>query len=217
MEEKRCVHCGRILPVSEFYANCKTADGLQSWCKECFSTRKKSLAKGFVPSPPSKEEIEELYLNQHYTMKMVADALSMNKSTLMYWMQRYGIQRRSISEARRTAISLGQIKSRKGEKRSPHSQETKEHMRTAALKRWSSVRAGVSKKKNGYLVVTCGENKHKPVHVVIMEEHIGRKLLPNECVHHINHDRSDNRIENLRLMTRSEHSKLHSLERKHLK
>jgi len=38
-----------------------------------------------------------------------------------------------------------------------------------------------------------------------MEEHIGRKLTPDENVHHINEDRGDNRIENLKLVSRAEH------------
>ncbi|MCX6222455.1 MAG: HNH endonuclease [Bacteroidia bacterium] len=43
-----------------------------------------------------------------------------------------------------------------------------------------------------------------------MENNIGRKLNQNEVVHHKNENRADNRIENLELMTRSEHCKLHA-------
>lgn len=43
-----------------------------------------------------------------------------------------------------------------------------------------------------------------------MEEALGRKLGPDEWVHHINEDPRDNRPENLRVMSPQAHSQLHN-------
>lgn len=56
--------------------------------------------------------------------------------------------------------------------------------------------------------------QNKKVHRNIMEQYIGRKLSPTEIVHHINGNKLDNRIENLQLLTRSEHNILHFSGRK---
>lgn len=47
------------------------------------------------------------------------------------------------------------------------------------------------------------------LHRYVVETNIGRKLLKSEHVHHINGDIYDNRLENLELLTASEHQKRH--------
>jgi hypothetical protein len=44
---------------------------------------------------------------------------------------------------------------------------------------------------------------------LIMEEHIGRYLRPDEDVHHINKNKLDNRPENLELIGHAEHTSYH--------
>lgn len=49
-------------------------------------------------------------------------------------------------------------------------------------------------------------------HTYVMAESIGRMLYDNECVHHKDRNRTNNKLENLQLMTMSDHMKLHAIE-----
>lgn len=72
--------------------------------------------------------------------------------------------------------------------------------------------AGVSLKASGYVEYTRGPHKGRSVHVVKMEERLGRRILADEVVHHIDGNRSNNDINNLALMTRVAHARLHRRE-----
>lgn len=65
-------------------------------------------------------------------------------------------------------------------------------------------------RKDGYVLVYAPDhpNAHKGYvyeHRLVMEEKLGRLLESTEIVHHANEDRSDNRPENLTVMTKVEH------------
>lgn len=77
--------------------------------------------------------------------------------------------------------------------------------------RW---KGGIIYRTDGYILENMGTKsknskgaRYKLQHRIVMEKHLGRKLLRNEIIHHKNANRSDNRIENLQIMTQSEHAK----------
>ncbi len=70
-------------------------------------------------------------------------------------------------------------------------------------------------RRNGYWYVkkwdhpSSGKQGYVAEHRLIVEESLGRFLKKGEVVHHINHDISDNRIENLKLFSSAgQHTKI---------
>lgn len=69
--------------------------------------------------------------------------------------------------------------------------------------RW---KGGIWLSKKGYIY-----KGKKLLHRLIMEDNLNQELESYEVVHHINGNKQDNRLENLEVLTRNEHSKLHLL------
>ena len=61
----------------------------------------------------------------------------------------------------------------------------------------------------GRLRVTCRDGSHMLWSRIVAQDTLGRPLEPGEIVHHINGDHTDDRPENLAVMSQSEHVELH--------
>lgn len=79
-------------------------------------------------------------------------------------------------------------------------------------------RPGFHINQDGYKMILIKNHpytkKYIMEHRFIMENHLGRYLVPGEVVHHKNHSRTDNRLDNLELLnSHSDHILNHHSER----
>lgn len=155
--------------------------------------------------------LQKLYLIEMKSIPEVSKILNISMSTIRARLKDSGFLR-SKGEALRIAAKQGKLGAHmRGVKRS-FTPEWRYNLSTS-LRRSAELRAkGTSVKKNGYVEYTRGPHKGRSVHVVAMEELIGRRLKGNEIVHHIDEIKTNNDLSNLKLMTRSEHASHHALE-----
>lgn len=152
----------------------------------------------------TEEELRQMYWGDELSIVDISKKTGLSQGGVRHLMTVYGIKSRTLSES----VTIARRSHRSSYVGRKQSQETIAK-RVASRKR-NHTAIGVSTDQKGYLRYTTGQYEGRLVHVVIMENHIGRKLLSGECVHHINGNKQDNRIENLRLMKMGEHSTLHN-------
>lgn len=153
-----------------------------------------------------------MYIDQKKSIPQIADILHIPRSAARKALIDAGVVLRSRADGIRAArdrLGIHMI----GKKR-VFTEEHRAAIREGSIRRAEISAAGISRKPNGYLEYTRGEHKGRSVHVVKMEARIGRHILPDEHVHHIDGDKENNDINNLALVTRSGHMRLHRRERK---
>jgi len=112
--------------------------------------------------------------------------------------------------------NISPMKGRKGVHNSPGT-EFKQGISNNRLKKNPMWKGGIRNDSSGYVSIKTPDHPHADrygyvkEHRLVMEKHLGRYLEKQEVVHHINEDRTDNKIENLQLMeSLSEHMTLHN-------
>jgi hypothetical protein len=163
-------------------------------------------------SAPSQDQIREMYCDKRYSKLDIASLYGVSIRRVERWMSDAGIQTRSKKDAVHAALS--KISAALKGKRKNITPEWRANI-AAARNKWCEENAiGTSAKKGGYVEYTTGEHKGRGVHVVAMEQHLGRRLAPGEIVHHRDENKHNNSFDNLVLMTRSEHQKHHRAEQR---
>ena len=169
------------------------------------------------------DDLFEKYVVEHKTMHMVAEEMGIAVGSVYNYLKKYGITSRCKSDYPASDKNREHMRqlglSRKGIQ---HSEESKAKMsakKKGIYKKPTRYGGATKKRRDGYVSVFvpshpfCNAEGFVMEHRLVMEEHIGRHLNADEVVHHINHKRDDNRIENLLLMTFKEHAGLHMKER----
>lgn len=156
-------------------------------------------------------DIIALYVQEEKSIPEIQAITGLPASAIRKKLKDEGVIR-SRADALRLAAKKGRLGSGLRGKTRVFSEQWKKNISTARKANADAKSVGVRITKSGYVEFTRGENKGRGQHVVVVEKMIGRRLFANEVVHHVDGDKKNNILENLKLMTRAEHSSLHAFE-----
>lgn len=171
----------------------------------------------------TKEILLKEYIEEEKPMHEVAKDLGVSVGTVFNYLKKYEIETRPrMTEKTKAKISdalIGKPSSLKGKPKPNEWRENLSKAKKGQILKPSKYGGHRKRRKDGYIAVFCPHHPMKTKegyvmeHILVMEEHIGRYVTRDEVVHHKNHIRDDNRLENLELMTFKEHAGLHMKER----
>jgi len=142
----------------------------------------------------TKEWLQEM-LDNDVLQKDMADMAGVNRRTVWRHMKKYGLECKA-----RTPDNTGM----------KHRQATKDKIRKSQTGTNNSNYNGGRSTQDGYIIINVGNNVWKLEHRLVMEQHLGRELSTEEHVHHKDEITTNNNIDNLEVMTNSEHTTLHN-------
>lgn len=165
--------------------------------------------------------VKAAYCDEQKTMRQIAEEIGCSPVTVLNRLKTLGVETR-----RRGYVNTPEsvVEHCRALGRSKRGQTIPEEVRKKISESKKTHKMGAKKiRKDGYISIYYPDypssTKEGRVleHVYVMEQAIGRRLRKDESIHHVNKIRTDNRIENLMLMTKSEHARLHALERAEMK
>jgi hypothetical protein len=180
------------------------------------------MARGDYNRTPQElqEKVIDLYLLEELGSKTISKKLGISKTTVLRILKKEGIKRRDLSSAGKILFNKGYTHPMKGKKHTKGALE-KMKVKRPNMKVWNK---GLTKKDDvrikggriskGFFIGTEGyayiylNGKLQKAHRYLWEKENG-KIPEGHIIHHIDGNKLNNNLSNLKLMSRSEHSKLH--------